>query len=93
MNPSPQTEPVHPMIDQSGTSPHRFSRPLVAAAIASSVIALAHTMGLKVVGEGIEMEEQHQFLKEKGCDMGQGYLFSRPLPAEEVVLAIHPMER
>ncbi|MDW7645994.1 MAG: EAL domain-containing protein [Desulfuromonadales bacterium] len=58
------------------------------AAIASSVIALAHTMGLKVVGEGIETEEQLQFLKEKGCNMGQGYLFSRPLPAEEIVLAI-----
>ncbi|BCA78992.1 EAL domain-containing protein [Desulfuromonas sp. AOP6] len=63
------------------------------AAIASSVIALAHTMGLKVVGEGIEAEEQLQFLKEKGCDMGQGYLFSRPLPVEEIVLAIHQWKR
>jgi diguanylate cyclase (GGDEF)-like protein/PAS domain S-box-containing protein len=53
------------------------------AAIASSVIALAQNMGLKVVGEGIEAEEQLTFLRDRGCDMGQGYLFSPPVPATE----------
>ncbi|HXV19362.1 MAG TPA: EAL domain-containing protein [Desulfuromonadales bacterium] len=62
------------------------------AAIASAIIALAHTMGLKVVGEGIETEEQLRFLKDGGCDMGQGYLFSRPLPAEEIVREIRRWE-
>ena len=63
------------------------------AAIATSVIALAHTMDLEVVGEGIETEEQLRFLRERGCDMGQGYLFSRPLPAEEIVPTIRKWEK
>jgi diguanylate cyclase (GGDEF)-like protein/PAS domain S-box-containing protein len=62
------------------------------AAIASAIIVLAHTMGLKVVGEGIETEAQLRFLKDGGCDMGQGYLFSRPLPAEEIVWVIRRWE-
>jgi len=55
------------------------------AVIASSVIALAHSMGLKVVGEGIETREQLKFLEEKKCDMGQGFLFSRPVPFDEIL--------
>jgi diguanylate cyclase (GGDEF)-like protein len=54
------------------------------AAIASAVIALARTMTLEVVAEGIETREQLAFLKEKECQIGQGYLFSRPLPADEL---------
>lgn len=54
------------------------------AAIATSIIAMAHSLGLKVLGEGVETEDQQNFLKERGCDEMQGYLFSRPLPLEEV---------
>lgn len=53
------------------------------AAIASAIIAMAHTLGLKVVAEGIESRDQLEFLKAKLCDEFQGYLFSRPLPKEE----------
>ena len=53
------------------------------AAISAATIALAHNLGLKVVGEGVENGEQRAFLVEHGCDLVQGYLFSRPLPAAE----------
>lgn len=50
-------------------------------AIASSIIALAHELELKVVAEEIETEEQLAFLRDCGCDYIQGYLFSKPMPA------------
>ena len=53
------------------------------AAIATSVIALARSMGLEVIAEGVEAPEQMAFLQERGCYRGQGYYFSRPLAAEE----------
>lgn len=52
-------------------------------AIISAVTAMAHTMRMKVIAEGVETEEQLSFLRSIHCDEGQGYLFSRPLPAEE----------
>ena len=56
-----------------------------AAAIVSYVINLAHTLQLKVVAEGVETEEQYTFLRHYACDMMQGFLFSKPLPVDEVV--------
>jgi len=60
------------------------------AALASAVIALAHSLNLKVVAEGIETEAQAEFLRQKSCHQGQGFLFSKPLPAHELVALIHP---
>jgi diguanylate cyclase (GGDEF)-like protein len=54
------------------------------AAISKAIISMAHTLKLRVVAEGVETEEQLAFLYEQGCDEIQGFLFSRPLPAEEI---------
>jgi EAL domain-containing protein (putative c-di-GMP-specific phosphodiesterase class I) len=54
------------------------------AAIVRMVIDLAHTLGMEVIAEGVEAWAQAALLKELGCDMGQGFYFSRPLPPEEV---------
>jgi diguanylate cyclase (GGDEF)-like protein/PAS domain S-box-containing protein len=54
-----------------------------AAIIATSVIALAHRMRLGVVAEGVETEAQAGYLRQNGCDEMQGFLFSKPVPAEE----------
>ena len=54
-----------------------------AATIASSVIALAHRMGLRVVAEGVENQAQLEFLEQQSCDEIQGYYFSPPLPADD----------
>ena len=53
-------------------------------AICTATIALAHNLGLTVVAEGVETELQRDFLVKHGCDILQGYLLSRPLPADEV---------
>ena len=52
------------------------------AAICTATIGLAHHLGLAVVAEGVETEGQHAFLDRLGCDVCQGYLFSRPLPGD-----------
>jgi len=53
------------------------------AAIALSVVSLAHNLGMRVIAEGVETREQAAFLKQHGCDEMQGYFYSRPLPAGE----------
>jgi len=52
--------------------------------IAKAVIAMAHSLGMEVVAEGVETEEQFAFLREHGCDVIQGYLFSPPVDAGKV---------
>jgi diguanylate cyclase (GGDEF)-like protein/PAS domain S-box-containing protein len=53
------------------------------AAIATTIIALARTLGLNVIAEGVETDEQRSFLAGAGCHAYQGYLFSRPLPVAD----------
>jgi diguanylate cyclase (GGDEF)-like protein len=54
-----------------------------AAAIVAATIAMGHSLGLSLVAEGVETDEQHRFLRAKGCDRIQGYLIGRPVPADE----------
>jgi len=54
-----------------------------AAAVARAVVAMARALGHVVVAEGIERPEQTAVLRALGCELGQGFLFSRPVPAEE----------
>ncbi len=55
------------------------------AAICAATIALGHNLGLKLVAEGVETEQQREFLCRLNCDVLQGYLYSKPLPFEEIV--------
>jgi len=52
-------------------------------ALCEAIIVMAHKLGMKVIAEGIETEQQRELLTEAGCDFGQGYLFSRPVPAQQ----------
>jgi EAL domain-containing protein (putative c-di-GMP-specific phosphodiesterase class I) len=54
-------------------------------AIATSVVAMGHGLKLDVLAEGIETEAQWHFLRDLGCDMGQGYHFARPMPFDALV--------
>jgi diguanylate cyclase (GGDEF)-like protein len=64
------------------------------AALVMAIVTLAHNLRLRVIAEGVETEEQLRFLHLLRCDEVQGYLFSKPLPAEELeqVLALKPGE-
>ncbi|HEU0188588.1 MAG TPA: EAL domain-containing protein [Gallionella sp.] len=62
------------------------------AAIVSTIIALGHGLGLKVIAEGVETVEQLDYLRERQCDEVQGYLFSRPVPAGEMTQLLQNSE-
>jgi EAL domain-containing protein (putative c-di-GMP-specific phosphodiesterase class I) len=64
-------------VDNLGTSAD-------ADAIVESIIALAKSLDKTIVAEGIEHEEQNQFLVSRGCQLLQGYLYSKPLAAEKM---------
>ena len=53
--------------------------------ILQKTIELGHDLGMKVVAEGVETQGQLDFLRSKGCDVAQGYLFSRPLPSKQLI--------
>jgi diguanylate cyclase (GGDEF)-like protein/PAS domain S-box-containing protein len=55
-------------------------------AITKAVIAMGHSLNLQITAEGIETEEQKMFLQQYHCNEGQGFLFSRPMPANEVTM-------
>ena len=56
--------------------------------IVQSTIEMAHRLGLQVVAEGVENEGVWRMLTDAGCNVGQGYLFSRPLPADEITVIL-----
>ncbi len=59
-------------------------------ALVRAIITLGHNLRLKVVAEGVETEDQLRFLKKLGCDEIQGYLYSKPVPADELVSLFDP---
>jgi diguanylate cyclase (GGDEF)-like protein/PAS domain S-box-containing protein len=63
------------------------------AAIAKAIIAMAHSLNLKVVAEGVETEQQLKILAREGCDEMQGYLIGRPVPAGEAMKLLARQER
>jgi EAL domain-containing protein (putative c-di-GMP-specific phosphodiesterase class I) len=52
-------------------------------ALSEAIIVMAHKLGLRVVAEGVETELQRALLLAAGCDYAQGFLFSRPVPADD----------
>ena len=63
------------------------------AAITRAVIAMAHSLRIRVVAEGVETLEQLQFLRDHNCDECQGFYMSRPLPASEFALLVRGWQR
>lgn len=62
------------------------------AGIVNAIIAMAHSLGLTVVAEGVETEEQANLLRSMGCDQLQGFLYGRPVPATEVSRLIREID-
>ena len=58
--------------------------------LVSTIISLAHSLRLKVVAEGVDAEDQAKMLRLLRCDEMQGYLFSRPLPFEQMTALLTP---
>jgi diguanylate cyclase (GGDEF)-like protein/PAS domain S-box-containing protein len=58
------------------------------ASIVRAIIDMAHNLHFTVIAEGVETEDQVAFLRRHGCDLGQGYLFDRPMPANELSLRL-----
>jgi diguanylate cyclase (GGDEF)-like protein/PAS domain S-box-containing protein len=79
--------PVHALkVDRSFVS--RMDRVPQQAAIVKAIVSLAHNLEMEVVAEGVETSAQAEALRALGCRRGQGFLFSKPLPAEEAELLL-----
>ena len=78
-------------LDQSFVK--RLPSDAAAAAIVRTVLALGVSLGIPVLAEGIETEAQWQFLAREGCAKGQGYLFARPVPLDQLPAAIEATAR
>ncbi len=57
-------------------------------AITQAIISMAHSLKMDVVAEGVETQEQFEILRSQGCDILQGYLFSKPVPSEDISLLL-----
>ena len=64
-----------------------------AASLVTSIISMAHSIGVRVIAEGVETEAQMKFLTNYHCDEIQGYYFSRPIPANNFTELIRKQNR
>ena len=60
-------------------------------ALCEAIIVMAHKLNIKVIAEGVETKFQRDFLKKSGCDYAQGYLYSKPVPADEFERLLNPL--
>jgi EAL domain-containing protein (putative c-di-GMP-specific phosphodiesterase class I) len=70
----------------------RMEQDINSKQIVETIIILAQKLGLNVVAEGVEKLEQKELLREVGCTYGQGYLFSKPLPAEAIIALLQRLD-
>ena len=61
--------------------------------LVKAILALASTLGLEVVAEGVETPAQLDFLRDNGCNAYQGWLFAKAVPAERVTALVQAMQR
>ena len=59
-------------------------------ALTTAIIAMAHSLGITVVAEGVEKEGQHDILRDRGCDLAQGFWLGHPLPVEGFMDLLRP---
>jgi len=82
---SAATNPPTPIHIRSTTFISIVSQPSTAApTIVTAVVTLGHAMGLQVTAEGVETSDQEDFLRSAGCNVLQGFLFSRAVPADQL---------
>jgi EAL domain-containing protein (putative c-di-GMP-specific phosphodiesterase class I) len=76
--------PLHALkIDRSFVSALQRGETHGSTPVVKAVLAMARTLGMDVVAEGVETDDQREYLMEMGCELGQGFLFSRARPAAQ----------
>jgi len=84
--------PIHSLkIDRSFVADLKPGQVGGSAAVVKAIHALADSLDLEVIGEGIETHAQCQALRDLGCQMGQGFLFARPLPVDDIAASLLPV--